>query len=389
MTNILSELNVQRMLALTKAALHGTTPDENLFVNAGETEWNEVFERLATQGVMALTLDEAMRLPKELQPPLSVRMRWIASVEAVEKRYRHQLKTAKKLSAYFRENNIRMLLFKGIALSRLYPVPVKREFGDIDIFLCGKPKEGDALLERIAKKEYQYLEIHGKEKHVIFTYRGILIENHHTFLNHYEGNKYKFHRNEALEKRLMMILTEAGIMEPINFAESNPANESLLFPPPNFDALFVTLHLLGHFFVKNVLRRLCDLTVLFTAYKGKIDFSMYRNALSEAGLIHLVDAFISLSVRYLGLNPEYAPPYDTDLALENKLWDNLWNPEIPPLPKEKRTLINIIIHKIKLLQSNRWKSELVFPGQYWKKILSSAFLHLRHPELIRKLNYDR
>jgi len=377
MTSILSELNTQRMLTLTKAALHGTTPDKDLFVNAGETEWNELFEQLATQGVIALSLDEAMRLPKELQPPLPVKLRWIASVETVEKRYRHRLETAEKLSAYFRENNIRMLIFKGFALSRLYPVPAKREFGDIDIFLCGKSKEGDALLERIAKKSISL------EKHVNFIYREILIENHHTFL---DQSYNSFRCSKSLEKRLMMILTEAGVTEQIDFAESNQTGKTLLFPPPDFDILFVTLHLLAHFPKKIVLRQLCDLTVLFTAYKGKIDFSMYRNTLSEAGLLHLVDAFISLLVRYLGLNPEYAPPYKTDLTLENKLWNDLMNPEVPPLPKEKRTLFNIIIYKIKLLQVSHWKFEMVSPGQYWKKILFSTFFHLRHPERIGKLN---
>lgn len=360
----MSELNARRMLALTKAALLGTIPDENLFLNIGETEWNELFEQSAVQGVMVLSFTGAMRLAKELQPPPALKLRWIASVETVEKRYRHRLETAKKLAAYFKENNIQMLLFKGIALSRLYPEPSSREFGDIDIFLCGKATEGDALLQRFTDRS-----CHSSEKHVNFSYKGILIENHHTFLNH-AGYK-SFHRSEDLEKRLMTALTDADRVE-----------DTLLFPPPDFDALFVTLHMLAHLPNKIVLRHLCDLAVLFTAYQGRIDFPVYRNTLSEAGLTKLADALISLAIRYLGLNPEYAPPHESDVALEDRIWNDMLN---PLRPKKKSNLIAVFQYKTRLLWTNRWKYELVFPGKFWKRNLHSAFFHILHPGVIGKL----
>ena len=358
------------MLALAKAALHGTNPDEDLFANAAETDWNELLEQSTAQGVMVLSLNGAMRLPKQLQPPLQVKMRWIVRADAAEKWYRHCLETAKDLAARFRESNIRMLLFKGIALSRLYPVPASREFGDIDIFLFGKSEEGNVVLERLAGKK-----IIASKKHSNFFYKGILIENHHTFLNQ---SRYKsFQHSEYLEKQLMSLLAEIDIPD--------ETNDSLLFPPPCFDALYIALHTLSHLSGKIVLRQLCDLTVLFTAYKGKIDFSIYRNALSKAGLLKSADALISLSVSQLGLNPEYAPPYESDPALENRIWNDLLNPEIPAPPKEKRTLLNVVIYKMKLLRSRYWKNELVFPGQYGKRILYSTVNYLRHPDIIKKV----
>jgi len=369
------ELTIQRMLALIKAALHGTAPDENLFADVGEACWTEVLELAHRQGVTVLSLQGAMQLPKVLQPPLTLKLRWIAGVETVERRYRQRLETAEELAAYFRGNNIQMLVFKGIALARLYPVPYSREFGDIDVFLCGQAKEGDALLKRIAGKN-----LVASKKHTDFSYRGILIENHHTFLN------TEHQRNRVLEKRLMTILDKAGITDKTDFTVTGLQNGTLLFPPPDFDALFVMLHLLGHWSSKIVLRFLCDLTVLFTAYKGKIDFSLYHDALSEAGLLKLADAFISLSVKYLGLNPEYAPPYQSDISLEERIWNDLMNPEVPPLPMEKHTLFNVVVHKIRLLRARYWKCELVYPGYFGKRILSSILFHLRHPGTIGKQN---
>ena len=362
------------MLTLTKAALHGTVPDENLFVDSNDAKWKELFELSAAQGVMVLSLNGAMRLPKALQPQHSVKFRWVASVEAVEKRYQHCLKTAKELSACFKENNIQMLLFKGIALSRLYPAPSSREFGDIDIFLCGKAKEGDALLERITG-----IKSPSPKKHSHFSYKKILIENHHTFLS--QNSSVSFQDSKNLEKQLLKILTEAGMMD----AESTQRDETLLFPPPDFDALFVTLHTLSHFPFGIVLRQLCDLTVLFTTYEGKIDFSLYRNTLSKAGLLKLADILISLSIKYLDLNTEYIPQYESDLSLENRIWNDMLNPEIPPLPKEKRTIFNTLIFRIKSFRSRYWKSELVFPNQYGKRIFSSTVNYLRNPGIIGNL----
>ena len=373
MTTTLSELTIQRTLALTKAALHGTAPDENLFADVGDAGWQEVFDLAAGQGVTVLSLEGAIWLPKELQPPHTLKLRWIAGVETVERRYLHCVKTVEKLAAYFKENNIRMLVFKGIALARLYPVPYSREFGDIDIFLCGQAEEGDALLRRIAGKN-----LIASKKHTDFSYNGILIENHHTFLN--QGKR----ESSVLEKRLMTILEKTGIMAEKNLTASVSQDETLLFPPPDFDALFVMLHLFSHWTCRITFRFLCDLTVLFTAYKGKIDFSLYRDALSEAGLLKLADTFISLSVKHFGLNPEYAPPYQSDLLLENRIWNDLLDPEVPPLPMEKHTLFKVVIHKIRLLRSRYWKNELVYPGQFGKKVLFSTLFHLLHPKVIGK-----
>ena len=371
MTNVVSEFTAKRTLALIKAALHETVPDDNLFDDLGESDWEEIFKLAVVQGVLVLSLNGAMLLPKELQPPHALKLRWIVGVDGVEKRYLHRVKAAEELAAYFRKNNIRMLLFKGIALARLYPVPSCREFGDIDIFLFGKAKEGDVLLRSIAGKN-----LLASEKHKDFIYKGILIENHHTFLD--SGSR----QNDLLEKRLMMILEKAGMTE--NRAASVSPDETILFPPPDFDALYVMLHLLVHWTCRISFRFLCDLTVLFTAYKGKIDFSLYRDSLSEVGLLKLSDIFISLSVKYFGLNPEYVPPYETDLTLENRIWNDILNPEEPSLPEEKQTLVNVIIHKIRLLCSRYWKSELVFPGQFGKKILFSTFFHILHPKIIGK-----
>ena len=364
-----SDSSVQRMLALTRAALHGTAPDANLFVDAGGAEWTEIFELSVTQGVMVLSLNGAILLPKELHPPVELKLRWIAGADAVAKGYLHRLETAKDLTARFRENNLRMMVFKGIALSQLYPEPESREFGDIDIFLCGKAEEGDALLEYICDKKYG-----GSKKNINYSYRGVLIENHHTFI--YHAYHKCFYRSRDLENTLLTTLKEAGITGNENIVAPTPANETVLFPPPEFNALHVILHALSHLPSGIVLRHLCDLVVIFKDSKGKIDFSLHRNLLTDAKLIKVIDALISLSVRHLGLNRDDAPFYESDTSLEDRLWNDILNPKVTVLPVEKRTFFNVLINNIQSIKFNYWKYLLLFQGKFLKMVIHYTIFRL-------------
>lgn len=109
-------------------------------------EWDDIFRMAADQGVCAVIGDGMERLPEELRPPRELRLRWALTAERQEKRYRHQQEKAAKMAAAFAENGIRLLLLKGLGLSRDYPVPAHRECGDIDIYLFGASDEGDRLL---------------------------------------------------------------------------------------------------------------------------------------------------------------------------------------------------------------------------------------------------
>jgi hypothetical protein len=272
-----------------------------------------------------------------------------------------------------------MLLFKGIALSRFYPNPEHREFGDIDIYLYGEADEGDAMLRRMVKKDNHP----SSKKHTGFSYKGILIENHHTILNH--GTPSSFHNSAVLEKRLKEDLASGEIVKHELPSLSGLSDKGLFFPPPDFDALFVTLHALGHFPSGIVFRHLCDLKVLFTVYRGKIDFDAYRDSLSKAGVLKIANALIALTVRYLGLNPECAPPYESDPVLEDQIIADILHPPVPSLPQAQRTFFKVIVHKIQLIRARYWKNELIFPGKFGRQMLHSAIFHIRHPETIGRL----
>ena len=140
--------------------------------------WERIYRMAADHGLSAVVWDGIRRLPTAEPPPRETRIRWALSAEKLEERYRHQQQTASKLAARFSEEGLRMLLLKGLGLSRDYPIPEHRECGDIDIYLYGQSDKGDRILHEIGA--HLYFDV---PKHSEYVWDGVLIENHRTILN--------------------------------------------------------------------------------------------------------------------------------------------------------------------------------------------------------------
>ena len=360
----------QLLLALLKLALWNTVPDTTLFAKADNTVWNEVFHLSVDQGIKAIVFDGIMLLPEELKPSRSVKISWALNTEAIERRYEQELAVANEIAGVFAKNDIKTLLFKGIGLSQYYPVPQHREFGDIDIYLFGKQKEGDRLLVQMgAIKEKNDI-----SRHTGLIYKGISVDNHKHFLL-----SDNFHKATILEAHLLQSLADC---KPLNKGFVNTA----LLPPPDFDILFIACHALRHFLDGFLaLRHLCDWALFLKANRGNIDFAAYRRLITESGLLKLADAFTALSVKYLELDPDMAPPFDRNPMLEDKIIQNAFNYLYFPKTK-KRSPFNIVRHKIKVLTSKKWKyNELLYPRQFYNSVWEAMIFHLRHPAMPVKM----
>lgn len=180
----------ERMLfALLRASLHEQKTETALFKDSTNEEWKQCYRLAVSQGVMALAWDGVMKLPVELQPPLSVKLAWAVAVEAYEKRYLHYCRTINELSHFYAQHGIAVMQLKGIGFSTLYPVPTHREGGDIDIYTysADKNRMSDEKANRLANSLIRQKNINvdtkHSPKHSVFYYKGVPIENHKTFLN--------------------------------------------------------------------------------------------------------------------------------------------------------------------------------------------------------------
>lgn len=241
----------ERMLfALLRASLHERKTEITLFLDSTDEEWKQCHRLAVSQGVMALAWDGVMRLPAELQPPLSVKLAWAAAVERYEKKYLHYCRTADELSRFYALHGISAMQMKGVGLSAIYPVPCHREGGDIDIYTYSADKsrmsdgEANRLADSLMRLENIDVDTEHSPKHSVFYYKGVPVENHKTFLN---VESYK----------------AAGEVEKVLKEHMNPQPTELdggrvLTPSPLFNMLFVAFHAAQHYGSSLVLHHLCD-----------------------------------------------------------------------------------------------------------------------------------
>ena len=92
--------------------------------------------------------DGICKLPKEYRPPRQQSINWGLSAQEIWENFEHHKQVLKQIIDIYAQNNIKLLLFKGIALSEFYIKPESRPSGDIDFYLFDDYERGNQLLAR-------------------------------------------------------------------------------------------------------------------------------------------------------------------------------------------------------------------------------------------------
>ena len=101
-------------------------------------EWKDLYEEGKRQAVDCIMLDGIERLPENQRPPKVILLQWIGSGEKLKHRNQHLNKTCIEIQAIFTKNEFkRSCILKGQGNALLYPNPMLRQCGDIDIWVDG------------------------------------------------------------------------------------------------------------------------------------------------------------------------------------------------------------------------------------------------------------
>ena len=102
-----------------------------------EAEWRYIYEQGVRQSVIALLFTAVNRLRDEQEPPLELTMKWATEAEDVRALNALLNSESKRLTDLFEAEGCHTAILKGQANARLYPDPMSRQPGDIDIFVDG------------------------------------------------------------------------------------------------------------------------------------------------------------------------------------------------------------------------------------------------------------
>lgn len=352
------------LFALLRSSLHGGELEHSYFQGATPDDWKQCYHLSVKQGVMALSWDGVVRLPRELQPPLAIKISWAANVEAYEKRYMKYCKTAVDLSGFYAQHGIKTVVLKGVGLSTLYPIPHHREGGDIDIYTYSackdsiSDKDANALADILMQERGMDVDIEYSYKHSLFHYNGVPIENHKTFLN-VKAYNIAGQMEEFLEKNI----------EPV--PATLPCGE-ILVPSGAFNTVFVALHTFQHYCAGMTLHHLCDWAMVLSRYGLCIPLSI-----KDKSFIDGVYALTALCNRYLGT----AISVEGDEKLAGDILSEILHPRYS-VKVPAKSMAGIFIYKAKrMLYAHKKRSRVLLVSLFhvvWQSIVS----HICHPSTI-------
>lgn len=302
--------------------------------------WERIYRMAADHGLSAVVWDGIRRLPTAEPPPRETRIRWALSAEKLEERYRHQQQTASKLAARFSEEGLRMLLLKGLGLSRDYPIPEHRECGDIDIYLYGQSDKGDRILHEIGA--HLYFDV---PKHSEYVWDGVLIENHRTILN------VRRNRTEReLNALLVRLLEKDG---------THGLVPGIQTPPATFNAIFLIRHAAVHFQKEGiVLRHLCDWACFLTRHWDEIDHALFRTAMEDYRMDRFADLMTAAAVEYLGAE---VPGPECEAGMLGRFMEEVLT--LSPMPDKP---LPRLFRKLSGPYRNRWRLREVLRTPVWR-----------------------
>lgn len=222
------------LLALLRPTITPSILQPNI-LNLSEEDWTRLFTLAAQHGVTALLFDTILRLPEQQQPSRALKIRWALSSEAIEKRHAQQTRAAHELTTLFASHGVRTILLKGLGLSIYYPRPEHRECGDIDLWLddCDK---GNRLIEELGIKIN-----YDSEKHAVFHYKGVMVENHSHLL------MPSHRRTERAIDDFLVGEAENSRLAPAGYYT----------PSPMFNALYLLRHMARHFGTEGITSDIC------------------------------------------------------------------------------------------------------------------------------------
>ena len=270
--------------------------------------WKRVFRLAAEQTVTGLIADGAATCPSGYVPK-EVSLRLMSTLITTERRNTAVNALIAKIVPLFEKAGIPTVLVKGQAVAQCYLRPQGRMPGDIDLIVRPETYEAaKAVLSGIADKtDPESID----KLHFGAMVGDIEVEIHGTV-------------RTSLGKKVNDILdtAQAELFRPDGCRVLNIDGISVRIPSVDFDALFIFVHLLQHFYCGGLgIRQLCDWARVLHTHSGKIDLNLLEARLKKMGIVSEWQAFIAFLVHYIGLPEQEAPLYDKHAAAKaDKIW---------------------------------------------------------------------
>ena len=256
-------------------------------------KWNALYDESEKQSISGFMLAGIERLPNGQRPPQELLLQWIGVGQMIEQQNKLINGRCVDITNVFADSGFRSCILKGQGNSLMYPNPMLRQSGDIDIWVDGSK---DEIVTFVHGK---YPEANVTEHHVEFPiYDDVEVEVHYK-PSVAVSVKYDKHFDEYWESVKDEHFSHKGSLH-------NGVGE-ICFPTIGFNIVFQMAHMMKHFFSEGLgLRHIVDYYyVLRSAHDAGLETREYAGIFPHLGMKRFADAVMWVLVEACGMPEEW------------------------------------------------------------------------------------
>ena len=272
---------------------------EKLSYTPSDNEWEELFITSQKQAVTGFVFEALDRLSQNKQKiPAALLFKWIGVSEQIRQQNILFNSRIVELGKHFEKDNFKSCILKGQGNAILYPNPLSRTPGDIDIWLDG---DKETIISYV-KNQYPTADNNGI--HLDYPiYDDIEVEVHY---------RPQYMACRKYDRRIGAFFQKEAPLQFANIKELPGGEGKIAVPLPYFNLIQQLAHLLGHFYAGGIgFRHLIDLYYVLRNIKS--DDRNYKELLDDFGLLSFAEGVMWVEKTILGLDESYlvAEPSET------------------------------------------------------------------------------
>lgn len=264
---------------LLRCGIWDSAPDITLFGSLTIGEWEGIYGLVRKHAVIGVTFSVLEKLPVGLRPGRKLYLKWCGMTLQIKSGNQQMNKVYGNLKHWFEQAGIYPILMKGLGIAALYPQPLLRMAGDIDIYIM--KQDYLVVVDMIRKAGF---ELKQTAEHDEFVFQNVQVELH-TYTSYYGSIFENAQRVDFISDRV----------------------STYRIPSAETNALLLIKHPAKHLFTSgSAIRHLCDWTLFLQQNHGRISFDSIEDKLKSEGFDHFAMVFTALAVEYLGLSQTVA-----------------------------------------------------------------------------------
>ena len=256
-------------------------------------EWLSIISLAEKNGVSGLAYDAMRTLPPDQRPDTEVIMQWTALIQSTERDNLLFRQRASTVFSHLEQQGLSPIILKGLSLSDLYPNPLHRPVGDVDLYVpLDRQHRFVEALTQLGGHPHEGFDA----KHVTLSCQGLNWELH--FRSHYFYNVYTDRRYQVL------VLEEST---PDSLFHQNIEGHSLLVFPPRLNMIYLTAHFQHHLLVSDIsFRQVVDWVLALRHDRTALAISevSFVRTLRLLGLYRLYRALGYIASTHLGCSAD-------------------------------------------------------------------------------------